>query len=83
MKHPHDETASAGMRKATGGGVLPALLAVFLSLSAPPAGAVDLGSVSNAVVKLYVTRQGWDVRQPWAREQANVSASCPSRATRW
>lgn len=71
MKHPHDETASAGMRKATGGGVLPALLAVFLSLSAPPAGAVDLGSVSNAVVKLYVTRQGWDVRQPWAREQAN------------
>lgn len=71
MKHPSDEAASIGMRGATGGGLLSALFALALSLPAASAGAVDLGPVSSAVVKLYVTRQGWDVRQPWAREPSN------------
>jgi S1-C subfamily serine protease len=47
------------------------LLILFLLLPVTPARAVELHGVSNAVVKLYVTRQGWDIRQPWSREQAN------------
>lgn len=47
------------------------LLSLILLLPAPPVRAVELHDVSNAVVKLYVTRQGWDIRQPWSREAAN------------
>lgn len=47
------------------------LLSLILLLPMAPARAVDLHTVSNAVVKLYVTRQGWDIRQPWSREAAN------------
>ncbi len=32
--------------------------------------AADLGPVANAVVKLYVTHQPWNVRQPWGRDPA-------------
>jgi S1-C subfamily serine protease len=47
------------------------LVMLLLLLPALPAQAIDLHDVSNSVVKLYVTRQGWDVRQPWTREASN------------
>ncbi|MCC6206893.1 MAG: trypsin-like peptidase domain-containing protein [Gammaproteobacteria bacterium] len=71
MKHPHDEIASLETRRATGGGFPVVMLAFLLLFPVAPVGAVDLSAVSSAVVKLYVTRQGWDIRQPWAREQSN------------
>lgn len=72
MKHPQDPPAYLNVRRRIGAAAwLPGLFALFLLLPAAPARAVDLNTVSNAVVKLYVTRQGWDIRQPWAREQAN------------
>jgi S1-C subfamily serine protease len=47
------------------------LIVLLLLLPVAPARAIDLHDVSSAVVKLYVTRQGWDVRQPWTREASN------------
>ncbi len=45
---------------------------VFCSLSFPAglARAADLGSVASAVLKLYVTHQPWNIKQPWGKEPA-------------
>lgn len=37
-------------------------------MAASPAAAADLEEVANAVVKLYVTHQGWTPKQPWSKE---------------
>ncbi len=37
--------------------------------------AVELKEVSRAVVKLFITRQGWNMRQPWSKNPAQ-SAVC-------
>ncbi len=50
--------------------LLPCLLAAVLLGSAPRpalAGGADLSAVGRAVVKLYVTVQGWDMKQPWSK----------------
>ena len=46
----------------TGKGLL--LLLLLLPFSA---GAADLQEKSRAVIKLYITSQGWDIRQPWRK----------------
>lgn len=46
-------------------------LSLCMLLPVSPVQAMDLHDVSNTVVKLYVTRQGWDIRQPWTREASN------------
>jgi len=44
------------------------LSVTLLSLMAlQPAQAVDLREVSNAVVKLFITVQTWNMRQPWSK----------------
>ncbi len=37
--------------------------------------AVDLSNVSNSVVKLFVTHQGWNLRQPWSKSNS-YSSTC-------
>jgi len=39
------------------------------------AGAADLTKTSKAVVKLFVTHQSWNLRQPWTK-QGSYSSSC-------
>jgi S1-C subfamily serine protease len=53
-------------------GVLAAAVLAALALLHParPADAADLGSVANAVVKLYVTHQPWNPKQPWSKAPA-------------
>ena len=37
--------------------------------------AVDLTEASKAVVKLYVTHQSWDMKQPWSKNRS-ISSTC-------
>ena len=53
-------------------GMLPSFWGLVLSivlfgLSAQPARAVDLQQVSNAVIKLFITVQSWNMSQPWSK----------------
>ncbi len=43
------------------------LFLLALSLPSFVVGAADLQERSRAVVKLYITSQGWDIRQPWRK----------------
>ncbi|RMD78988.1 MAG: serine protease [Gammaproteobacteria bacterium] len=46
------------------------LLLTLAALGQPPAAAAaDLRGVGKAVVKLYVTVQGWDMKQPWSKRR--------------
>jgi len=48
------------------------LFTLFLSLVIMPVQvqAIDLSEASKSVVKLFVTRQAWDMRRPWAKSSA-------------
>lgn len=49
---------------------------MHLSLLLPaPAWAIDLTEASKAVVKLFVTRQTWNLQRPWTKNQV-VKSSC-------
>lgn len=55
---------------------LAALVLLLAVISVPlPANAVDLSQASKAVVKLYVTHQSWDMKQPWSKNRS-VSSTC-------
>ncbi len=38
-----------------------------------PAGAIELREVSRAVVKLFITRQSWNMQQPWSKNPVRSS----------
>jgi len=51
------------------------ILMVVLIVSPAVTYAVDLSNTSKAVVKLFVTHQGWDLRQPWGKYNS-YSSTC-------
>ncbi len=56
----------------------PVLLSLFILIAGSfgyvsSAAAIDLRNASNAVVKLYVTRQAWNARQPWNKTPSSKS----------
>jgi S1-C subfamily serine protease len=51
------------------------LLLLVLTLLPVTVFAVDLSDASKAVVKLFVTHQSWDMKQPWTKSRS-VSSSC-------
>lgn len=45
-----------------------AIIAVLLLVSVGQAQAVDFSKATGAIVKLFVAHQGWNPKQPWAKE---------------
>jgi len=55
---------------------LAGLVLMTVVISVPlPVHAVDLTEGSKAVVKLFVTHQSWDMKQPWSKNRS-VSSTC-------
>ena len=58
------------------GGWLAGIVSLLAAMGVPASAyAVDLSEASKAVVKLYVTHQSWDMKQPWTKNRS-VSSTC-------
>jgi len=69
MIHPIFDRAACACRTRIGTALALVSMASGLLCGGTPASAADLNELSKGIVKLYVTQQGWDFDQPWAKRK--------------